>query len=75
MRFNTITKANVHEVSDAMLLASIGHYRVIESNALQAGPLARGLHRRQLARSCGEAKRMLEDILYPEQDRRRKAGR
>lgn len=75
MRFNSITKTNVQELSDTLLNASVSHYRVIESNALQAGALARGSHRRQLARSCGEAKRMLEDVLYPEQDRRRRENK
>ena len=72
MQFTTITKANVREISHGTLLEAIQHYRVIEANALQAGSLAVGRHRRQLARSCGDAKIMLEEILWPEQTRRRR---
>lgn len=72
MPFKTITKDNVTGLSDGLLVAAISHYRVIESNSIQAGHLARGLHRRRLAVSCGDAKRMLEEVLWPEQDRRRR---
>jgi len=75
MQFTTITKQNVLELDDEALRTSISHYQVIEANALQAGPLARGVHRRALARSCGDAKFMLESVLWPEQDRRRRAQR
>ena len=75
MPFTTITKQNVLELDDEALRTSISHYQVIEANALQAGPLARGIHRRTLARNCGDAKFMLENVLWPEQDRRRRAQR
>lgn len=70
--FNTITKKNVGELSDGMLHDAVQHYRVIESNAIQAGSIAIGQHRRELAASCGDAKRMLEEILWPEENRRRR---
>ena len=72
MQFATIDKTNVQDLSEGMLLNAIQHYRVIESNAIQAGWLARGQHRRKLASSCGDAKIMLEQVLWPEQDRRRR---
>lgn len=72
MRFTTITKANVKDLSNGMLQEAILHYRVIEANALQVGALAAGRHRRELAASCGDAKEMLEEVLWPEVDRRRR---
>ena len=75
MQFTAITKSNVESLSAELLVEAIQHYRVIEANALTAGPLAAGRHRQALASSCGDAQFMLERVLWPEQDRRRKAGR